>query len=96
MPDEFLESSSEGSEPTWTDQIFSRHDFFARWWPTTSTPSVTSSSKSRTAATPVVATGLAQSYISELLKTARREPLLRALEARILEMTAVAEETNDK
>ena len=42
----------------------------------------------------LVATGLAQSYISEVLKTARREPLLRALEARVLELTAV-EETND-
>lgn len=45
----------------------------------------------------LVATGLAQSYINELLKTARREPLLRALEARILELnTAAAEEPNDK
>jgi hypothetical protein len=44
----------------------------------------------------LVATGLAQSYISELLKTARREPLQRALEARILELTALAEDTNDK
>lgn len=44
----------------------------------------------------LVATGLAQSYISEVLKTTRREPLLRALEARILELTTVAEETNDK
>jgi len=44
----------------------------------------------------LVATGLAQSYISELLKTARREPLLRALEARILELTTLAEDTNDK
>ena len=42
----------------------------------------------------LVATGLAQSYISEVLKTARRQPLLRALEARVLELTAV-EETND-
>lgn len=40
----------------------------------------------------LVATGLAQSYITELLKTARREPLLRALEARILELTALADE----
>jgi hypothetical protein len=44
----------------------------------------------------LVATGLAQSYINELLKTARREPLLRALEARILELTALAHDTNDK
>ena len=44
----------------------------------------------------LVATGLAQSYVSELLKTARREPLLRALEARILELSTVAEGTNDK
>jgi hypothetical protein len=43
----------------------------------------------------LVATGLAQSYIKELLKTVRREPLLRALEARILELTTLAEETND-
>ena len=43
----------------------------------------------------LVATGLAQSYINELLKTARREPLLRALEARILELTTIAEETED-
>lgn len=43
----------------------------------------------------LVATGLAQSYISELLKTARREPLLRALEARILELTNVAEDADD-
>ncbi|WP_345802229.1 hypothetical protein AAIB33_03800 [Microbacterium sp. AZCO] len=40
----------------------------------------------------LVATGLAQSYIAEVLKTARREPFLRALEARILELTAAAEE----
>jgi len=44
----------------------------------------------------LVATGLAQSYISELLKTARREPLLRALEARILELTTLADETNNQ
>jgi hypothetical protein len=44
----------------------------------------------------LVATGLAQSYINELLKTARREPLLRALEARILELNTAAEEPNDK
>ncbi|KAA9147232.1 hypothetical protein F6B41_25080 [Microbacterium lushaniae] len=44
----------------------------------------------------LVATGLAQSYISELLKTARREPLLRALEARILELTTVVEDTSDQ
>jgi hypothetical protein len=44
----------------------------------------------------LVATGLAQSYISELLKTTRREPLLRALEARILELTNVDDDTNDK
>ena len=44
----------------------------------------------------LVATGLAQSYINELLKTARRKPPLRALEARILELTTVAEDTNDK
>lgn len=44
----------------------------------------------------LVATGLAQSYITELLKTARRKPLLRALEARILELTDVAEDTSDK
>ena len=43
----------------------------------------------------LVATGLAQSYISEMLKTARREPLLRALEARILELTDVADATKD-
>jgi hypothetical protein len=43
----------------------------------------------------LVATGLAQSYINELLKTARREPLLRALEARILELTEVADATKD-
>ncbi|MFH8249584.1 hypothetical protein ACH3VR_19705 [Microbacterium sp. B2969] len=43
----------------------------------------------------LVATGLAQSYITEVLKTARREPLLRALEARILELTAVADGTNE-
>jgi hypothetical protein len=42
----------------------------------------------------LVATGLAQSYINEMLKTARREPLLRALEARILELATVADETN--
>ena len=42
----------------------------------------------------IVATGLAQSYIAEVLKTARREPFLRALEARILELTA-ANATND-
>jgi hypothetical protein len=44
----------------------------------------------------LVATGLAQAYVTELLKTARREPLQRALEARILELTTVAEGTNDK
>lgn len=43
----------------------------------------------------LVATGLAQSYITELLKTTRREPLLRALEARILELTGVAEHTDN-
>ncbi|GAA5196939.1 hypothetical protein [Microbacterium jejuense] len=43
----------------------------------------------------LVATGLAQSYISELLKTTRREPLLRALEARILELTHIAEHTDN-
>jgi hypothetical protein len=43
----------------------------------------------------IVATGLAQSYISELLKTTRRDSLLRALGARILEVTAVAEATKD-
>ena len=43
----------------------------------------------------LVATGLAQSYISEMLKTARRKPLLRALEARILELTEVADATKD-
>ena len=43
----------------------------------------------------LVATGLAQSYISEVLKTARREPLLRALEARILELTAVGDATDE-
>lgn len=43
----------------------------------------------------LVATGLAQSYISELLKTTRREPLLRALEARIIELTDVAEHRED-
>lgn len=42
----------------------------------------------------LVATGLAQSYISELLKTTRREPLLRALEARILALTDTAEQAN--
>ena len=42
----------------------------------------------------LVATGLAQSYIAEVLKTARREPFQRALEARILELTA-ANATND-
>lgn len=42
----------------------------------------------------LVATGLAQSYISELLKTTRREPLLRALEARILALTDIAEQAN--
>lgn len=40
----------------------------------------------------LVATGLAQSYIAEMLKTARRAPLLRALEARILELTDLAGE----
>jgi hypothetical protein len=40
----------------------------------------------------LVATGLAQSYITELLKTTRRQPLLRAIEARILELTNVADE----
>ncbi|MCR2762043.1 hypothetical protein NQ152_00825 [Microbacterium sp. zg.B48] len=44
----------------------------------------------------LVATGLAQSYISEPLKTARREPLLRALEARILELTTLVEDTSDQ
>ena len=42
----------------------------------------------------LVATGLAQSYISELLKTTRREPLLRALEARILALADIAEQSN--
>ncbi|WP_434809872.1 hypothetical protein [Microbacterium sp. bgisy189] len=42
----------------------------------------------------LVATGLAQSYINELLKTTRREPLLRALEARILALTDIAEQAN--
>lgn len=37
----------------------------------------------------LIATGLAQSYIAELVKTTRREPLLRALEARILQLTDV-------
>jgi hypothetical protein len=44
----------------------------------------------------LVATGLAQSYISELLKTARRKPLLRALETRILELTTADEDTDDE
>ena len=44
----------------------------------------------------LVATGLAQSYIAELLKTSRRQPLLRALEARILELTNVADEAEDR
>ena len=44
----------------------------------------------------LVATGLAHSYLNEVLKTARRKPLLRALEAHILELTTVAEDTNDK
>jgi hypothetical protein len=44
----------------------------------------------------LVATGLAQSYVSELLKTARRQSLLRALEARILELSTVTEDTKDK
>jgi hypothetical protein len=43
----------------------------------------------------LVATGLAQSYISEMLKTTRREALLRALEARILDVTAGADATTD-
>ena len=43
----------------------------------------------------LVATGLAQSCIAEMLKTARREPLLRALEARILELTALADAADD-
>lgn len=43
----------------------------------------------------LVATGLAQSYITELLKTTRREPLLRALEARVVELADVAEHTDD-
>ncbi|WP_434811698.1 hypothetical protein [Microbacterium sp. bgisy189] len=43
----------------------------------------------------LVATRLAQSYITEMLKTARRGPLLRALEARILELSTVASETNE-
>ena len=43
----------------------------------------------------LVATGLAQSYITEMLKTTRRKPLLRALEARILELSAVAEQSDD-
>ena len=43
----------------------------------------------------LVATGLAQSYITELLKTTRRAPLLRALEARIVELSDVAEHTNN-
>jgi hypothetical protein len=42
----------------------------------------------------LVATGLAQSYITELMKTARREPLLRALEARILELSPLADEAS--
>ncbi|MFE7843592.1 hypothetical protein ACFUTX_00200 [Microbacterium sp. NPDC057407] len=37
----------------------------------------------------LVATGLAQSYIAEVLKTTRRTSLLRALEARILELSPV-------
>jgi hypothetical protein len=43
----------------------------------------------------LVPTGLAQSYISEMLKTTRREALLRALEARILDVTAGADATTD-
>lgn len=43
----------------------------------------------------LVVTGLAQSYISEMLKTTKRKPLLRALEARILELSAVAEQSDD-
>jgi hypothetical protein len=43
----------------------------------------------------LVAIGLAQSYISEMLKTTRREALLRALEARILDVTAGADATTD-
>ncbi|WP_442576029.1 hypothetical protein ACSBPH_02440 [Microbacterium sp. F51-2R] len=43
----------------------------------------------------LVATGLAQSYINELLKTARREPLLRALEARILELSIASDKSSE-
>lgn len=43
----------------------------------------------------LVVTGLAQSYVTEMLKTTRRKPLLRALEARILELSTVDEKTND-
>jgi hypothetical protein len=43
----------------------------------------------------LVATGLAQSYIGELLKTTRREPLLRALEARILDLANATQRTDD-
>ena len=43
----------------------------------------------------LVVTGLAQSYVTEMLKTTRRKPLLRALEARILELSTADEETND-
>lgn len=43
----------------------------------------------------LVATGLAQSYVGELLKTTRREPLLRALEARVLELGDADRETGD-
>lgn len=43
----------------------------------------------------LVATGLAQSYITEVLKTAKREPFLRALEARILELTTAANAASD-
>lgn len=43
----------------------------------------------------LVATGLAQSYIAEVLKTTRRTSLLRALEARILELSPVEAEADD-
>lgn len=43
----------------------------------------------------LVAAGLAQSYITEMLKTTRRKPLERALEARILELSNLATEPND-
>lgn len=40
----------------------------------------------------LVATGLAQSYIHEMLKTTKRKPLLRALEARILALSTAPDE----